>query len=161
MQLTWGTLVFVLACALVVWFWRDSLLVRDRANTAAIEACTRLALQFLDGTVAFSKLRFVRDAGQLKLRRTYVFDYTAHSIERLQGFVVLLGTRVESVGFARDANSVSRPISDSRPVFAARAPIQEGELLERKVVSSDTLTRSEPGKVLDLSEWRRDREQRH
>lgn len=161
MQLTWGTLILVLVCALVVWFWRDSLLVRDRANMAAIEACAQLALQFLDGTVAFSKLRLVRDAGQLKLRRTYVFDYTAHSIERLQGFVVLLGTRIESVGFARDVNIVTGPMV-SGPTFDTRVAIQEGELLERKVLdSSDALAPSETRKVLDLNEWRRDREQRH
>jgi hypothetical protein len=150
MQLSWHTVVLILFAALVVWFWRDSLRVRDRANLAAIEACGRLALQFLDGTVAFSKLRLVRDAGQLKIRRTYVFDYTAHSIERLQGFVVLLDSRVESVGFARDANV-------TRPFVATGAPIQEAELLER----SDVPPTSESNKVLDLNEWRRDRDTRH
>src|SRR5690606_20575141 len=34
------------------------------------------------------------------IRRTYVFDYTANSIERRQGFVILVGRRVESVGYA-------------------------------------------------------------
>src|SRR5687767_6869931 len=100
MELGWGALVLLLAAAAVIWFLQDSLAVRERANAAATEACRRLSLQFLDGTVAFARLTFVRERGQLTLRRTYVFDYTANSIERRQGFVILVGRRVESVGYA-------------------------------------------------------------
>ncbi len=52
------------------WFLRDSLAARERANAAAMEACQRLSLQFLDGTVAFARLSFVREHGQLAIRRT-------------------------------------------------------------------------------------------
>src|SRR4029453_17037304 len=100
MELGWGALVLLIAGAAVVWFLQESLAVRERANAAAMEACRRLRLEFLDGTVAFARLAFARDNGQLTLRRTYVFDYTANSIERRQGFVILLGRRVESVGYA-------------------------------------------------------------
>ena len=82
MEFGWGALVLLLAAVAVVWFLQDSLAVRERANAAAMEACQRLSLQFLDGTVAFARLEFTRDRGQLALRRTYVFDYTANSIER-------------------------------------------------------------------------------
>lgn len=93
-------LIGIVCAAAFVWFWQNSLSARERANRAATDACTRMHLQFLDGTVAFARLRLARnDRGQLSLRRTYVFDYTATSIERRQGFVVLLGTRVESLGF--------------------------------------------------------------
>lgn len=100
MELSWGLLTIVLLAAAVVWFWQDSLAARESANAAAKEACSRLSLQFLDGTVAFARVALVRDGGVLKLRRTYVFDYTATSIERRQGFVLLTGRRVESVGYA-------------------------------------------------------------
>jgi hypothetical protein len=101
MELGWGLLTVILLAAAVVWFWQDSLAARESANAAAKEACNRLSLQFLDGTVAFARLALVRaDGGRLKLRRTYVFDYTATSIERRQGFVLLTGQRVESVGYA-------------------------------------------------------------
>lgn len=101
MQLGWGALALICLAAIVAWFWQDSLAARERANAAAMEACERLALQFLDGTVAFARLAFTRDrGGWLALRRTYVFDYTANSIERRQGFVVLTGRRVETVGYA-------------------------------------------------------------
>ena len=100
MELGWGLLTVILLAAAVVWFWQDSLAARESANAAAKEACERLSLQFLDGTVAFARLALVRVGGVLKLRRTYVFDYTATSIERRQGFVLLTGRRVESVGYA-------------------------------------------------------------
>lgn len=100
MELGWGALVLLLAATAVVWFIQDSLGVRERANAAAMEACQRLSLQFLDGTVAFARLAFTRERGQLAIRRTYIFDYTANSIERRQGFVILTGRRVESVGYA-------------------------------------------------------------
>ena len=101
MQLSFGLLALILLGAAVLWFWQDSLAARESANAAAKEACTRLGLQFLDGTVAFARLALVRvDGGFLQLRRTYVFDYTATSIERRQGFVLLTGRRVESIGYA-------------------------------------------------------------
>ena len=62
----------------VLWFWQDSLAARESANAAAMEACSGLGLQFLDGTVAFARVALIREAGRLKLRRTYVFDYTAN-----------------------------------------------------------------------------------
>jgi hypothetical protein len=34
------------------------------------------------------------------LLRTYTFDYTADGFERAQGFIVLAGLRLESVGLA-------------------------------------------------------------
>ena len=56
MQLSWGLLMLLLLAAAAVWFWQDSLAARESANAAAKEACTRLGLQFLDGTVAFARL---------------------------------------------------------------------------------------------------------
>jgi len=105
MLLSWTALSLLLLAAATAWFWQDSLAARERANSAAIEACERLSLQFLDGTVAFARIGWSRGrGGWLTLRRTYVFDYTANSIERLQGFVVLTGHQVETVGYAA-ANS--------------------------------------------------------
>ena len=76
----------------------------------------RLGLQFLDGTVAFARVALVREAGRLKLRRTYVFDYTATSIERRQGFVLLTGRRVESVGYAPGDTQADAALVRAEPV---------------------------------------------
>lgn len=136
MQLGWGLLTMVILAAAVLWFWQDSLAARESANAAAMEACRRLGLQFLDGTVAFARLALVREAGWLKLRRTYVFDYTATSIERRQGFVLLTGRRVESVGYAPGDTQADAAIARAEPV-APHSNAHPGG-----------------GNVLDLSDWR-------
>jgi hypothetical protein len=134
MYLGWGTLALLCLAVVVAWFWQDSLRARERANQAAMEACTRLGLQFLDGTAAFARIELARrNGGILAFRRTYVFDYTANSIERRQGFVVLLAHRVESVGYAPD--EVRTPATR-----AQAAPPQ--------------LSPSDGSRVLDLEEWR-------
>ena len=58
--------------------------------------------------------------GRLTLQRTYVFDYTANSIERRQGFIVLVGRRVESMGYARDEEARMQQAAPCRRNPAAR-----------------------------------------
>lgn len=129
----------VALAAVAVWFWHRSLSAREGANRAALEACERMGLQFLDGTVAFAALRLVRNRGWLRLRRTYVFDYTAASIERRQGFVVMLADRVESIGFAqKDASASAMPAATATARTAIALPAQRPR-----------------AEVLDLAEWRR------
>jgi Protein of unknown function (DUF3301) len=131
LQLGWGGLVLLCLAAALAWFWQDSLVARERANEAAMEACQRLGLQFLDGTAAFARIAFARrGSGWLTFRRTYVFDYTANSIERRQGFVVLLAHRVESIGYAA---------GEDRPP-APRAPAAPPQF--------------DAPRVLDLEQWR-------
>lgn len=134
-MLSLNVLLLVVVVAGGVWFWHRSLSARERANRAAMEACERMGLQFLDGTVAFATLKLARDHGWLRLRRTYVFDYTAASIERRQGFVVMLADRVETIGFAQEEDART---GTAAPDIVQASPGQNGA-----------------GKVLDLAEWRR------
>ncbi len=141
MLLSWTALVSLLAAAAVAWFWQDSLAAREQANMAAIEACERLSLQFLDGTVAFARIALIRNkGGWLTLRRTYVFDYTANSIQRLQGFVVLNGHQTETVGYASPT-----------PGSGASSPSNAPRLPESTSTSS---SQSDSSNVLDLEQWR-------
>jgi len=97
-----GALAAVFCCTLgLVWAWHASMAARERANAAAGEACERLRLELLDGTVALARLWPRRDdAGRLTLERTYTCEYTDDGRRRLRGFVVLLGRRVTSIGLA-------------------------------------------------------------
>ena len=50
--------------------WVDSLRARERAIQAGRSACERYALQFLDETVSFARLRLARDEeGRLRIVR--------------------------------------------------------------------------------------------
>ena len=148
MELGWGALVLIVMAAAGFWFLRDSLTARERANAAALEACNRLSLQFLDGTVAFARLSFTRERGQLGIRRTYVFDYTANSIERRQGFVILLGRRVESVGYApgEERRGQPQPPAPTISLSATFTPPPPAEPPAPRPVES--------AQVFDLADWR-------
>jgi hypothetical protein len=99
MELSWTILGLLAALLAAAWYWYDSLGARERANDAAFETCRSTGASLLDGTVAFRRLWPVRvDGGSLQLRRTYVFDYTRDGYTRQQGFVILTGRTVDSVG---------------------------------------------------------------
>jgi hypothetical protein len=98
-ELSWALLALLLAILGTAWFWHDSLGARERANEAAMETCRSTGAALLDGTVAFRRLQPVRiGGGSLQLRRTYVFDYTRDGVTRQQGFVLMTGRTVETVG---------------------------------------------------------------
>ncbi len=88
-----ATIAFLLAAA---WLWLDSLKTREIALQAAALACHDEGLQILDDTVACRSLRLARDdAGQLRLRRVYAFEYSETGDNRREGSVALLGHQVE------------------------------------------------------------------
>src|SRR5690242_5952302 len=84
-----------LAIALIVagaFIWADSLRARERALRAGRTACERYNLQFLDDTVAFARLRLARDAdGQVRIARTYTFEFSDTGNNRRHGAIVMLG----------------------------------------------------------------------
>jgi hypothetical protein len=81
-----------------MFFWLDSLRARERAVRAGRSACERYALQFLDDTVSFARLRLDRDdEGQLKIARTYTFEFSDTGNNRRQGAIVMLGGNLQDV----------------------------------------------------------------
>lgn len=90
-------LVLVLAAG---YLWVDSLRAREHAVAAGRAACARYGVQLLDETVAFSRLRLARDAaGRLRLRRTYVFEFSETGDNRRHGAIVMLGAQLEDLQF--------------------------------------------------------------
>src|SRR3970040_1276981 len=107
-----AALAVILAAA---WLWRDSLRAREHAVAAGRAACARYGVQLLDETVAFARLRLARDdAGRLRLRRTYVFEFSETGDNRRHGAIVMLGAR-------RD-NPRRRPVAQPRGAAGGRAP---------------------------------------
>lgn len=93
----WEAFALVLAVAAAL-FWVDSLRARERAVAAGRAACRRYELQFLDDTVSFARLRLARDEeGQLKLKRTYTFEFSDTGDNRRHGAIVMLGARLEDL----------------------------------------------------------------
>lgn len=95
-EMNLSELLFLLLAALGVWFWLDSMKTREIGVDAARRACQDDALQFLDETVVGTSVRLARDdAGRLRLRRVYSFEYSDTGNDRRSGSVTLLGHDVE------------------------------------------------------------------
>jgi hypothetical protein len=79
-------------------FWFHGIRILEIAREAGRRACLRESVQFLDDTVAGTGLALARDKnGRRTLRRSYRFEFTETGNSRLEGEVVMLGDRVESV----------------------------------------------------------------
>jgi hypothetical protein len=93
----WELLALALALSGVA-LWVDSLRAREHAVAAGRAACARYGVQLLDDTVAFARLRLGRDdGGRLRLRRTYVFEFSDTGNNRRHGAIVMLGGRLEDL----------------------------------------------------------------
>ena len=81
-----------------LFFWVDSLRARERALLAGRNACERYGVQLLDETVAFARLRLARNnEGQLRLKRTYTFEFSDTGDNRRHGAIVMLGSELQDM----------------------------------------------------------------
>ncbi len=93
-----ASLLLLAVLGLGFWFWLHSIRILEIAREAGRQACNRIDVQFLDDTVASTKLRLARDRnGRRILRRTYRFEFSETGNSRREGEVVMLGDRVETV----------------------------------------------------------------
>jgi hypothetical protein len=91
-----GVAIVVIVAGMFLWL--DSLRVRERAVSAGKSACERYNLQLLDDTVSFTRLRLARDGeGQVRLARTYTFEFSDTGNNRRHGAIMMLGTELEDL----------------------------------------------------------------
>ncbi|MGQ0657429.1 MAG: DUF3301 domain-containing protein [Chromatiales bacterium] len=92
------TVIILALLALAVWFWANSTRAREMTLQHCGQVCRDANVQFLDQTVALSRLRLARDARQrLLLQRTYSFEFSTDGQDRHRGLAVVLGLRIEFV----------------------------------------------------------------
>jgi hypothetical protein len=92
------SLLFLLLLAALGWFWFDSVHAIEIARNAGKRACEEANVQFLDDTVAGIALALVRNkSGRRVLRRTYRFEFSDTGDSRLEGRLIVLGRKIESV----------------------------------------------------------------
>jgi len=91
-----GAAIILIAAGALLWV--DSLRARERALVAGRSACRRYELQFLDDTVSFARLRLARDdEGQLRIARTYTFEFSDTGNNRRHGAIVMLGGELQDL----------------------------------------------------------------
>ena len=82
----------------IAWYWYAGMQVREQAIAAGHLACREAGLQFLDDSVALSRIRFARNSsGQLQFQRDYRFEFSDTGDNRRPGVVRMLGERAEWV----------------------------------------------------------------
>jgi Protein of unknown function (DUF3301) len=89
------------------WFWMESLRVRELAIAAGRQAAEQYGLQFLDETVAFSRLWLARNSsGRMRFQRSYTFEVSDTGSDRLQCSLTMLGQHVARLEMPpyRDSN---------------------------------------------------------
>ena len=95
--MSWEIIVLAVL-GLVAWYWYAGLQVREQAIAVGRRTCQDAGLQFLDDSVALSRLGVTRnDAGQVVLRRDYRFEFSDTGNNRLPGVIRMRGLRVEWV----------------------------------------------------------------
>ena len=95
--MSFSTLNLLLLLMLIIWFWRDSLRVREIATSVSRSACHSHGVQFLDQTVALRRIGLRWLSVGLRFRRVYQFDYSLEGSGRLTGYIVMLGTQTETL----------------------------------------------------------------
>ena len=96
-RLMWeGAAILLIAAGMLLWV--DSLRARERAVQAGRKACERYDLQLLDDTVSFARLRLQRDEeGQVRIARTYTFEFSDTGNNRRHGAIVMLGGELQDL----------------------------------------------------------------
>ena len=90
--------LLILPLIALLWYWFNSLHALEIARAAGKRACQNADVQFLDDTVASTSLALVRnESGRRVLRRTYRFEFSETGNTRLEGQLILLGEKVESI----------------------------------------------------------------
>lgn len=89
----------LLFLGLLVAFWQAHMAAREAAIAAGRELCRKQDYQFLDGSVVLAGVSLERQmAGFPAVRRVFQFAYSPEGTTRHTGFVIMLGSQLDSIG---------------------------------------------------------------
>lgn len=79
-------------------YWFNGQQAEEIALRAVRAHCLNLEVQMLDEYVALNSIRLDRDqAGKMRVRRVFLFEFSSTGNERYNGACIMLGRRVESI----------------------------------------------------------------
>ena len=90
-------LLALIGIGVLVILWLDSARAREFANTLAHRYCEHRGMQMLDQTVALTRVGLRWTSGGLRIRRMFRFDFSLEGVGRRTGYVLMLGTRLETI----------------------------------------------------------------
>lgn len=97
-MLTLGDLAIALLFFVLLWLWWSAQGAKQLALDATRRYCSSMDVQLLDDVVALRGFWLKRDAvGNVRVWRSYNFEFTSTGNERYLGRIVLLGRQVEAI----------------------------------------------------------------
>lgn len=112
-----SSLLPVLVLMLIAWIWLDGARAREFATVLVRRYCETHDLQFLDETVSLARMgiRWTNDG--LRVRRMYRFEFSVEGVGRRDGYILMLGTRLEAVDdgleAAQDEDATARQSNET------------------------------------------------
>lgn len=81
-----------------LWHWWNAQGIKHRALSAVKEYCDKIDVQLLDDGIALKAFWLKRDPrGNMRIWRSYQFEFSSTGNERYRGVVILLGSVVQSI----------------------------------------------------------------
>jgi len=112
---------------LLALLWLDSARAREFANQLAQRYCENRDMQFLDQTVSLARMGLRWTNSGLRIRRMYRFDFSLEGSGRHTGYVLMLGSSLETIddGLPRESTdeaAAAESPQDSGKVVPFRRP---------------------------------------
>lgn len=94
------SLIAAVIIILILLVWLDGARARELATAISKELCKHRDYQLLDGSVVRKKTGIRWTSGGIRIRRMFSFDYSTDGADRLSGYILLLGTQLETYQLA-------------------------------------------------------------
>jgi hypothetical protein len=103
-----STIAGILLIVAAIWFWLDSARAREIATGICELTCKQRGVQFLDQTVALSRLGIRWTTRGIRLKRLFRFDFSEEGLGRRSGHVMLIGIQLEefSLGLPSEGENI-------------------------------------------------------
>ena len=113
-----SNLALLLLAGAVLMVWLDGARAREFATGLVQRYCGNRDMQFLDGTVALVRVGIRWTHAGLRIRRMFRFDFSLEGVGRRTGYIIMLGTRLETIDDGlpepdRDASEPRREPTDT------------------------------------------------
>ncbi len=89
-----GELLFIFLSIPLIWFWLDSMRLKEYARRRAASLCRSNNVQFLDDTVHLTSLKPVFNPRGMQLQYRYGFEFANDESYRYSGYILIRGKRV-------------------------------------------------------------------
>lgn len=93
MNLQLSDIIILLLISAIAYAWWQNSSIREQALINAKKHCESLNLQLLEESVAGAEWKPTWNHGEIKIKRTYRFEFSSSGIARYQGKISYLGNQ--------------------------------------------------------------------